>query len=315
MNKNSPFFIVGSPRSGTTLLVQILNSHSRLFIPPETAYFHALATIERRRGISENGLEIDEFVRNYASWKSVPFLDIETGLFTEILLRDATNFRDIFLNLMKQLAKDTGKPRWGEKTPHHLPHTKRILRMFPEAKFICLLRDGRAVVKSRIKHPYWKDNIVSAACKWKNDMAVVKDLGNRYGKSCFMLIRYEQMLKEPEIILRRILGFIDEEFEGGMLDATVSGNNKYDDYYRQSWMKNSTKKIDINRADAWLAAYSVNELKVVESIIGDELREFGYELKSSGGSKSWRLLKYAKSLEYYSSRAYKKLVREYRKIV
>ena len=102
---DAPFFIVGSPRSGTTLLEQLVNRHSRLYIPPETAFFHLLS----RHGqlVSETaGERIASFVQTYLHSSAAEMLNLgHDATVQKELLENARCYADVFYNLLKLLKK------------------------------------------------------------------------------------------------------------------------------------------------------------------------------------------------------------------
>ena len=176
---SSPFFIIGSPRSGTTLLERMLNRHSQIFIPPETEFFHALryALSDKERAI-ENPKKFLDFAAAYSKWQALKLIGI-----TDADLRDianhSSNYRDFFLLLLGKLAgraRKTNSIFIGEKSPLHLHHTSLIRQLFPTARFIATVRDGRAVVVSRMKHPHWNRNLVTFSREWVKDSKMIRKL-------------------------------------------------------------------------------------------------------------------------------------------
>lgn len=147
-----PFFIVGSPRSGTTLLVQILNRHNNIYIPPETAFFHHLSLFNKvKKEEQKLAKDISDFVAYYSEQRATKYLNLPEGKVQEILLHNVASYMDVFINLMNELKKQSKKQRWGEKTPHHLRCINEVKKHIPNTKYIIMVRDGRAVIKRRLK--------------------------------------------------------------------------------------------------------------------------------------------------------------------
>ena len=288
VQSNAPFFILGSPRSGTTLLVQILNRHSRLFIPPETEFFYLLnryGLLNRPFGAMRALRFIDAYLASRpASMLGLPELP---GL-RQRLLENASSYREVFIRLMDILNEPSGKPRWGEKTPHHLHVGEAILAEFPQAPVLAVLRDGRAVTRSRLQKTNWEQNLFGAAKLWRNDSQRLRRLLRNHGER-ILIVRYEDLVRDPKPVIAQVCEFIGETFEPRMLESVESIEPRFQAYYGQSWMAKSKGAIDPSRMEAWRTAFSRRELSLINHVQRSELRHWGYPLDqdASGG---WRLL-------------------------
>lgn len=281
---NTPFFIVGAPRSGTTLLVQLLNRHPKIFVPPETEFFLMLDRYQyghSRVGISE----IPAFTRWYLKTPSAVYLELD-GRATEPLMVEAIEPVDVFANLMQLLLERSGKECWGEKTPEHLHHVDVLCHRFPESRFIIVIRDGRAVVRSRLKHPEWRDNLFSAARKWQRDIRSGLDMKKYLGNRC-LEVQYETLVKEPQATLRQVLDFLGED---RFFQSTDNIGQSFENYYSQPWMRKSTDAPDQSRIDAWLNQYTPIQLRALEFFIGEQLQEVGYPLVRPSTHMGWMAL-------------------------
>ena len=121
-------------------------------------------------------------------------------------------------------AKEHGKSRWADKTPDHAEHIPLLAAMFPDALFVHLLRDGRDVALSVIelskehtgpRHP--PQSPASAAFFWGRRMRRVASASRELADRLAM-VRYEDLVKDPEPELRRLCAFLDLSFEAGMLE-------------------------------------------------------------------------------------------------
>ena len=286
-----PFFIVASPRSGTTLLERLLNRHSRLYVPPETAYFYHL----RRLGLlcrEPSPRLFAFFVDAYLDTTACRLLNLgDSCIVKKALLDGAENYVDIFINLLGMLQGASDKPRVGEKTPHHLQEVEYILAKFTGAKVICVIRDGRAVVQSRLNHPEWEHNLLAASRCWRRDALSLRALLASEGVDRVHVVRYENLITNPEPVLKGICRFLGEKFESTMLDFSgqMIGPCQHPEYYQQSWMTKSTEDIDSSRAYAWKKEYRPSELALVERLISSELEHFGYDV-SAGNGFGWQPL-------------------------
>ncbi|MEO1923590.1 MAG: sulfotransferase, partial [Nautiliaceae bacterium] len=137
-----PFIIVGTQRSGTTLLRLILNSHSKLAIPEEGTFLMPLLK-EKYLNYVFQGKELDRVI-NYIS-KNPQFelwnKDF-SSLFEEIKSKGRISLKELISNLYSFYAKLEGKLYWGDKTPSFFRKIDILRMLFPNAKFIHIVRDG-----------------------------------------------------------------------------------------------------------------------------------------------------------------------------
>ncbi len=277
-DKDAPFFIVGSPRSGTTLLERILNRHSRIFIPPETEFFFLLENFSGISSENKSEKELKKLVDYYLNQYAARFLELPSNSVDILLTKETRSYLDVFYNLMNYLSESAKKPRWGEKTPHHIRCAKKIHDCMPKAKFINLIRDGRAVIKSRFRHPLWNDNLYSAAKTWKCDVRLSGELQKLLNDDQYHLVSYEQLVQDPKRTIEKILNFLNEDIEEGLLAPPSEDQKTYSRYYSQPWMIKSTSRVESESISSWRNEYLPEELCLIEKLIGRELIENHYSL-------------------------------------
>ena len=213
-----PFFIVGSSRSGTTLLRLILAGHSRIAIPPETWFISPLvARLPLTGSLTSDSIQTAiNIILKSARWPDMEMSDEEFRSRVVELERPA--LADIINVVYKHTLEHTQKQRIGDKTPPYILIAPELKRVFPGAKFINLIRDGRDVAISFVDahfqgRPYHGRNFEWTRAVRQRDAyqrtALAKD---------FLDIRYENLVSAPEQTIRRVCAFLDEEFEVGMLD-------------------------------------------------------------------------------------------------
>ena len=141
--KYDPFFIIGTKRGGTTLLRLMLNKNSSLAIPPESHFFMPLLRrFAPEQQLDENDLiRAKEIVINHSRFNT---WSIDETRFDEMMnsLKHPCSLSLFITALFEQEIKNTGKERWGDKTPEYVDIIPEISQLFPQAKFIALSRDG-----------------------------------------------------------------------------------------------------------------------------------------------------------------------------
>jgi Sulfotransferase domain. len=278
MNKNAPFFIIGSERSGTTLLMVMLDAHSRLCVPEVTwyyprfrAYLHTYGDLERpgafRTLVSEMvfGLKTPFFGK---PWNPRTIVD-------EILeSTKAPVFSEAFRAILQRVADEEGKPRWGEKTPHNLYYVREILEDFPDARFVHLIRDGRDVAVEQLRSAFGPTNILAAAKIWKRTQRAAARWRREVPAEQWLDVRYEDLAANPEREVARVLDFLGEEHEASTLE-----------FYRGETARRRARTRDHRPlgepvSTAYTGIYrrylSVWEQEVFAGVAGEELLAAGY---------------------------------------
>ena len=246
-NAKDYFFLVGCPRSGTRLLGELLDRHSRLAVPPETAFFEEvapqLATADDAR-----------LLKVLRGWRRLPELEIDAK---DVVRKRPSTAAGVLAVLLDLYAQSRGKSRCGEKTPEHLRHASTILRRFPKAKVICMLRDGRDSVLSLRSMPTWRGSLAAGAEIWKDSVIAAEQLALREPDR-FMLLRYEDLVLHTEDVLRHVMRYLGEPFEQTQLHAP------------------GVVSLEAHRVDHRRRAATPRELICLEVLLRDQLRRHGY---------------------------------------
>ncbi len=215
-----PVFILGVPRSGTTLLRTLLDSHSAIACGPETPWLGG----HQPRSV----MELWRFLREHEMGYCASY-----GMSGETATAAA---RAMVSTLMDRYAAARGKTRWAEKTPDNVLHAEFLLELFPEARVIHLVRDGLDVAQSTsvvADHrrgiseflernlgfgpdaPAAENNPLTALLRWSHWNRLIGDF---LARREHLKVRYERLVAEPEAVMRAVMGFIGEPFEPGMLE-------------------------------------------------------------------------------------------------
>ncbi len=286
-SSTAPFFIVGSGRSGSTLLRLMLASHSRIAIPKETWYLTALV----EQFPSDRLLQESEIVKaiavmtNHERWPDMGLDAVEMR--RRVANMSAVRLRNLVEIVYRWHMEVEGKSRWGDKTPPYIEIVPSLAAMFGDAKFIHLIRDGRDVAKSFQKQGWngpWMHGYTS---EWLRAVELDMKLSKTPLNERILRVRYEDLVLHPEATLREICTFIDERFEDQMLLWQGKLNNAIPDREKKF---HSGLSRGISPADAgrWKREMTSREIFVAEALIGKQLSHFAYELRYR--SRLWRLL-------------------------
>jgi hypothetical protein len=182
-----PIFVIGSPRSGTTLLRMILDSHPRISCGEETHFLRALHSIVGRDWplVASYGLPRDWWL---------------------------ARIRGLYSDFQSEVLARSGKARWAEKDPTYTLHLAFIEELFPDALFVHLLRDGHDVVASFRDRWGYRSAARAARTEWARYVEAAGELGRRLDERRFLEVRYERLVADPVPEAQRLFAFLGEDF-------------------------------------------------------------------------------------------------------
>jgi len=276
LEARSPFpFIVARGRSGTTLLRAMFDSHPQMAVPPES---HFLVTMGRRRRWYElgTGLAVDRFVDDLANQYGFRRWDIDAGSVRARLAESgAATYAQAMREVFGLYAERHGKSRYAEKTPMNVIHIPYLSRVFPEARFIHLVRDGRDVALSYLDADFGVDSVGEAAIYWRRFVRKGRldgrGLGSRYRE-----IRYEDLLANPEAVLRSLCVFMAIPYHPAMLTyhqqaERILETTSHREHHQRLHLPPTRGLRD------WRTQMDGGSLALFEALAGDLLDQLGYE--------------------------------------
>ncbi|HVC60461.1 MAG TPA: sulfotransferase [Acetobacteraceae bacterium] len=214
MADQAPFFIVGAGRSGTTLLRLILAGHSRLHIPPETWFLRPLVRDFPLTGaLTQPQVEraIETMVR-HERWPDMHLAADDLRRQAAALARPA--LVDLIDLVYHHLLNTSSRQRLGDKTPHYFAIVPELATLYPRAKFIHLVRDGRDVAISWIDAGWQR--YYEPGFEWPAAIARLRMDRTAYPDRT-LEVRYEDLVRHPAEVAQHICGFLGETFEPSML--------------------------------------------------------------------------------------------------
>jgi hypothetical protein len=270
-----PIFIVGSPRSGTTLLRNMLNRHPRIAICRETQFNHYIYSRRTAFGDLRNEDNRCRLVKEYLSTSRMRRSGIETAGLEERLLRDGTSYASLFASLMEHFAESEGKQRCGEKTPQHALLTETFCEWYPGAAIIHLVRDPREVVASLQRVPWASNSVVVNTRMWIDCNLAARKSSNRPE---YLMVRYQNLVSQPEQELARICGHLHEDYSPSML-VPAEETTSY-----SSWSQRAKAPVTSERLGKWREQLTEQDVELVEWVAGPHLESFGYKRSTTSPS-------------------------------
>ncbi|MEZ5244093.1 MAG: sulfotransferase [Acidimicrobiales bacterium] len=216
---NEPFlFVVGSGRSGTTLLRAMLDAHPDLTIPGESYFIEQMA--RRRDGFRVEGrfdreaFEAELFADlRFQAWNLAP-----DAVRAELDRQPPADLADAIRGTYRAAARRMGTTRWGDKTPSYALCVPTIAALLPESVFVHLVRDPRDVAASYARAGWGPRSMTAAGHAWRSRVAAATAAGRALGPSRYLEVRYEDLVAEPRTQLEAICRLVELAFDPRMLD-------------------------------------------------------------------------------------------------
>jgi sulfotransferase family protein len=273
IKKEAKVFITGVARSGTTLLSEILSNHSELAITHETHYFRKYwnKNSNVNQTLFKSFLSSPEFAQFGFSEEEINFIKKQVSDNQKDIV-DGTIFDLIgskFINKKK-------KKYWGEKTPSHHLHIPLIATLFPDAKFICIIRDPRDICLSLKKVPFNTGSPISIARRWKRYIKLSFEYKTKY-KDRYLEIKYEDLLNSPKDILEKICDHIGLSYEPDLLKWTKASPQTFD-MDKEYWKQKALRSIDKTNCKKWVKEMKHGEISFFQQYLGRELKFYGYDI-------------------------------------
>jgi hypothetical protein len=279
-----PIFIVGAPRSGTTLLSLMVHAHPRLAMPPETRFvlriwrdrhrFGDLSTREQHRALARACVAKGSMVRD---------LGVSKRELKRRILAAPPTFGSAFAAVFAAYAQVHGKARWGDKRPTYFAEVDVLLRLFPDAQIVHVVRDGRAVVASLKRMPWWEGSSVGAMATWAQAEYCARRDERRLPPDTVHVLRYESLVEDPRGVLRRLCAFLEEDFDEAMLEPHRVAGVVPD---RKEWHEGLRSTLTTQRRTTWREGLEPWELGLMETVLRRPLQRRGYDLSLAGDRPS-----------------------------
>jgi len=294
MAPNTPFFVMACPRSGTTLLALMLHAHSRIAVPPETRFM--MRVYRQQRGIGDLAVAANrERLADMITHRSTRFPDLGLSrpVTRQAIIDGPPTVGSALGIVFRSYAERFGKQRWGDKRPQHHRSVVAIRAMFPDAKFIHIVRDGRDCVASLKQVPWWTKDSIHAMALWTAAIDRGRRSGQRLGPGCYLELRYEDLVADPEGEIRKVCDFLGEEFEPAMLEPHKVVAQAVPE--RKTWHGNTGSAISASSVGSHAQVLEPWELRLMNFVAGRRLRALGYETGRVGPPSPQAVARYARS--------------------
>jgi len=297
---NPYVFVVGCPRSGTTLLQRMLDAHPRLTVANDTHFItRAVKSVLKRDANPPMSSELVDLVLAYRRFRRMGLSEAE--------VRDAAhgcNFYSEFVSRLYTLrGRKIGKSLSGEKTPDFCRQMPQLHTLFPKARFVHIIRDGRNTALSAVnwatdskgpgKWETWReDSIGTCALWWRWQVSQGLRDGARLPDGTYQEVLYEDLVAEPESRLAYLADFLGLEDAREMAEFHAGKTRNHPGLSAKSaWLPPTQGLRD------WTNQMNRVDLQVFEGVAGGLLQQLGYSL--SGLETSMEAVARIKALEHW----------------
>ncbi len=290
-----PIFIVGCERSGTTLLRLMLHSHPEIAIPPQTKFLKKLWKRRLQFGALEKNQNREKLIQWFSKNHNRNTKLVDLNLDWDKVRTDLNNcpptLGSFVSVIFRRYSLQQGKIRWGDKRPYYIKYLPQLLSLFPSAKIIHIVRDGRDSVASLKKMPWWKKSSIYSMLNWREAIRNGNKAGKNIPKNQFFELKYEDLVANTETWLRKICQFIDEPFDASMLQFQGTAKTAVPEYKHQwhSQTQNEVTPQSIGRGQLELDQW---ELEIFNRMARKELAHHGYLADSQVQLPMFRRLQY-----------------------
>jgi hypothetical protein len=277
--KQRPFFLTGAPKSGTTWLGKLLDAHPEISCRGEACVHH----------FGQRLVEAGKSYNQLLAQRKVAITDAND--FPAMKFEDVLTLMRTFIELRLQAIADPAKPRLrflGEKDPEHALHFKDLGPLFPEARFIHIVRDGRGVFISawhhnvRSNYEYLKthgfdDFLEVTAREWSDRVRRARE-GAKLLEGRYLEVRYEDLVAGPEAAMGRVLGFLGADAGAETVHACVEAAS-FEKLSQGRQAGEEDKASFFRKGDPgdWRSQLSDAQVRRFDALSGGLLKELGYE--------------------------------------
>lgn len=285
----TPAFLFGFERSGTTLLTMMTGAHPRISCPLSVTgtWWEFADRLEEFGGLATEG-DIARMVAAVAAHERLKLWKVGFDLPRIAERVRPGRYGDLVEAFHLAAARAEGKDAWACMDIVTLFRFEDVARLFPAARFVQIVRDGRDVALSFKGYRFGGLNALEVADRWSRATVAADRIGHALGPARYLRIRYEDLVALPEQTLDRLCDFMGAAYDPAMLDYAGDVSRKVPDATRDLWPV-LDRPPQTDRIDRWRREMRPSERYVIEEAAGEALDRFGYERGGAGFSAGGEL--------------------------
>jgi hypothetical protein len=273
------------------MLQLMLHAHPRIAIPPETRF--VLEGYRRRRAFLP--LSSAENRQRLAGWivdrPESRFVDL--GLDPEAVGADiqaGSTLGSAFRAVFRAYAHRFGKVRWGDKRPAYIANLPALLRLFPDAQIVHIVRDGRDCVASLKEMSWHHTGLHRAISTWAQAVDSGDWAARVLGPGTYHQVYYERLVTDTETELRQLCRFLGEEYDPAMAEPAAVADVAVPAH--KTWHARTRLPVGSDRVGRWEQTLDPAEAALCEAVLGSRLRSHGYDLAGAAPPRAGQRLRY-----------------------
>jgi Sulfotransferase family len=266
--RRAPVFVIGTARSGTSLLCTLLRRYLQLSFGTESQFivrvYRQLPTYGDLRDERNLRALVEAIARErcFERWTRRFGFVLDANAVFEAARGGRPGYAGVLDAIFSQFARYHGMDRWGDKTPEYNYNLPVLLSLFPQAQFVHIVRDGRDVALSTLRMGFGGANIYRVGVAWRRQLLLIQQFLSPLPPDQSVTLRYEQLLSEPVGTLRRLADVLGVEDDPRLMPA-IAGD--------------ITSQVRSDNGGKWQAQMPRRQQALFEAVAGDQLRAYGYE--------------------------------------
>jgi hypothetical protein len=279
-----PVFIVGAPRTGTTLVKEILNRHPEIHLFDEVHFFERVWDDREHLGDLSSPMSqaaaihrIREIVAHFGSDKDV-LNTLTTGEYKRRLIEAGRKYRNLFRILLEEGAQRNGATIWGDSSPQDILYLDQLTKWYPDARIVVLVRDPRAFLAS-YKNYYRRGvesyreryNPIPVSMLWRSYLQALFEAEERPWAEAVHRVRYEDLVDDPESVVRGLCDHVGVPFDPAMLDVESSNSS-----FVPAGETRTARGIVSSSRERWRTELTPTEIWLGERVFARERERLGY---------------------------------------
>ncbi len=270
-------FIVGCPRSGTTLLSEILHGHSAIAVTPETHFVPRFHRQIQEAAKSTCPARWRTALESLTSQPCCSKMGIDPQKFISESKKIARNPGALFRLLLEMYGQKQNVGMVIEKTPRHLRFLPLLRQWFPRARFIHIIRDPRAVANSWKKVPWSSGSLLWDTHTWASMVRFARKFQMRFPRAIHLL-HYEDLVKNPRQALNGLCHFLGLPFEPSMLEVRKHQGATFD-AVEEPWKRTALMPLSTAPANRWKQELTGPEILAIETVAWRMMSAHGYRIQ------------------------------------
>lgn len=293
MIDSQPFFILANPRSGSSLLRIVCESHSNITVPPESGFLEWWYTKYKNWNLTDSSTasNIEEFCKDLKSSKKFETYNFDFSFFKEKIVEEQpANYSQLISLVYISFGIRNGKNIlvWGDKNNYYIGKTRLLAHLFPEAKYIHLIRDGRDVatsykalkyLKSTSKYaPTLASKIEEIAIEWNLNNKNLNLFFESISAKNILVVRYEDLILNLKNESKRISTFLNVPYDKNMENYySINLKKGLEPDETLDWKKKTLEKPDASNIGKYKHLLTKEEIITFNTIAKESLIKFNYE--------------------------------------